>query len=158
MSTEQRPADPYETVLADLKAKRAEIDQAIAVIERVRGTIGATETSAIALKSANNGDQIEGNAFFGMTITDAAKKVLGIRQRKMSNVEIANDLKAGGLALQSTDAANTVGSVLTRRFQQVGDIVKVGRGLWGLREWSPHIRYKPKASEDDAEGDKPADQ
>jgi hypothetical protein len=39
-----------------------------------------------------------------------------------------------------------VGSVLSRRFDQVGDIVKVGRGVWGLAEWYPNRSFKRKGS------------
>lgn len=45
--------------------------------------------------------------------------------------------------LTSADPVNVVGSVLTRRFNQVGDVVKVGRGIWGLKEWYPGRNFKP---------------
>ena len=35
---------------------------------------------------------------------------------------------------------------MTRRFIQVGDIVKVGRGIWGLKEWYPNWSFKPKGA------------
>jgi DNA-directed RNA polymerase delta subunit len=34
--------------------------------------------------------------------------------------------------------------VLTRRFHNVGDIVRVGRGTWGLPEWYPNRNFKSK--------------
>ena len=45
--------------------------------------------------------------------------------------------------MNSKDPVNTVGSVLTRRFGEVGDVVKVGRGIWGLKEWYPGRSFKP---------------
>jgi hypothetical protein len=36
---------------------------------------------------------------------------------------------------------NIIGSTLTRRFQQIGDIVKVGRGVSGLKEWYPNHSF-----------------
>jgi hypothetical protein len=51
--------------------------------------------------------------------------------------------------MNSVDPINTVGSVLTRRFAQVGDIVRVGRGTWGLADWYPNRTFKkpgPKGS------------
>ena len=36
MSAESTYSDPYEAVLADLRAKRAQLDQAIAAIEAIR--------------------------------------------------------------------------------------------------------------------------
>lgn len=57
---------------------------------------------------------------------------------------IAKELQAGGLVLTSAEPPNGIGSVLTRRFQQVGDVVKVGRGIWGLKEWYPNRTFKPE--------------
>jgi len=34
----------------------------------------------------------------------------------------------------------------TRRFEKVGDIVRVGRGIWGLKEWYPNRSFKPRFS------------
>jgi DNA-directed RNA polymerase delta subunit len=78
-----------------------------------------------------------------MSIVDATKKLLSIRKRAMGNPEIARELKAGGLAMSSVDPVNTIGSVLTRRFNQVGDVVKISRGTWGLKEWYPNRTFKP---------------
>jgi DNA-directed RNA polymerase delta subunit len=77
-----------------------------------------------------------------MSIVDATKKLLGMRKRSMSNTEILAELKAGGLVLTSAEPLNVVGSVLTRRFNQVGDVVRVGRGVWGLKEWYPGRSFK----------------
>lgn len=40
-----------------------------------------------------------------------------------------------------------------RRFNVQGDIVKVGRGVWGLAEWYPgrNFKKKPKAGADTAD-------
>lgn len=49
--------------------------------------------------------------------------------------------------MTSNDPVNVIGSVITRRFKDVGDVVKVGRGIWGLREWYPGrtFKYTPQA-------------
>ena len=46
--------------------------------------------------------------------------------------------------MNSVDPINTVGSVLTGRANVVGDIVKVGRGVWGLASWYPGRSLKKK--------------
>lgn len=156
MSTESQAVDHYAAVLADLRAKRDQIDQAIQVIEALRGGAPAP-TAQKASAPIGAGDDVDGpGAFLGMTIADAAKKLLASRRRTMSNAEITAAFKQGGLALTSADPINTVGSVLTRRFNQVGDIVKMGRGVWGLSEWYPgrNFRKKPK---DEADADDVAD-
>jgi hypothetical protein len=61
--------------------------------------------------------------------------------------------------LNSADPVNTIGAVLTRRSNEVGDIVKVGRGTWGLKEWYPNRTFKKggkseAASDGESIGDK----
>ena len=60
--------------------------------------------------------------FLGMSIADAAKKLLAMRKRTMGNVEISRELQAGGLVFSGKDPVNVIGSVLTRRFNDVGDV------------------------------------
>jgi hypothetical protein len=144
MTVEAQGIDPYETVLADLRKKREQIDHAIQAIENLRG--GAGVGSAPAAPQMSQPVAAEGpGAFLGMTIPDAAKALLATRRRPLNNPEISAAFKAGGLHMNSVDPVNTIGSVLTRRFNQVGDIVKVGRGTWGLAEWYPGRSFKKKA-------------
>lgn len=154
MSTESQAVDHYEAVLADLRAKREQIDQAIQVIEALRG--GAPAPAAkVAPVSQVDADVDGPGAFLGMTIVDAAKKLLASRRRTMSNTEIVGALKTGGLAMNSADPINTVGSVLTRRFNTAGDIVRMGRGIWGLAEWYPGRNFKKKLKDAPPEPDQP---
>lgn len=140
MSTESMESDPYAIVLADLKAQRDRIDQAIQAIESVRtGTAqGATNPQTIRPQAASLGD----GAFHGLSIAEATKKLLGVRKKNLTNTEILAELKAGGMVLSSVDPLNTVGAVLTRRFKETGDIVRVDRGTWGLKEWHPGRGWK----------------
>jgi len=152
---ESRGSDPYAAVLADLRAKRDQIDQAIRTLEAVAGDLSSiarapasaaapAATPAALLKENNQW----GGDFLGMSIADATKKLLASQRRAMSNTEIASALQVGGLVMNSADPINTVGSVITRRFAQVGDIVKVGRGIWGLKEWYPNRSFKPTSPKD----------
>lgn len=131
-------ADPYETVLADLRAKRDQISNAIVALESLRpergvpAQPGSMPVYIPPLTIAPTSDE-----FVGVTIVEGAKALLTRRGKALGNVEIATAFVAGGMNLNSADPTNTVGSVITRRFNQVGDIVRVGRGLWGLPEWYP---------------------
>jgi hypothetical protein len=147
-------SDPYEAVLTDLRAKRAQIDQTIILLEAMRnGTVAATTGATTAQAAAPETDIHEtAGMFLGMSIVDASKKLLAMRKRTMGNVEIAREIQAGGLVLTGADPVNVVGSVLTRRFNQVGDVVKVGRGIWGLKEWYPGRNFKPAKATAAAEG------
>lgn len=157
MSTESMESDPYAIVLADLRAQRDRIDQAIQAIESVRSGVG--QTAAPAAQSRAQETSIGDGAFHGLSISEATKKLLGIRKKKMTNTEILAELKAGGMVLTSADPLNTVGAVLTRRFKETGDIVRVERGTWGLREWHPGRNWKKEkeAKSEAAKGDEISD-
>jgi len=138
--------DPYDAVLADLRAQRDKIDQTIAVLTSLRGGASGPVAGASSLPAGGETPVVEtAGMFLGMSITDATKKLLALRKRTMGNADIARELQAGGLAMNSKDPINTVGSVLTRRFHEVGDVVKVGRGIWGLKEWYPSRTFKPSS-------------
>jgi hypothetical protein len=135
----------YGIVLRDLRAKRSHIDQAIAAIEALTG-VTPVQASSSAVDTGNGQLDSPGD-YLSMSIPDAAKKLLARRRKMMGNAEIAKGLKDGGLVLTSVDPINTIGSVLTRRFHQVGDIVRVERGMWGLKEWYPNRTFARKSGE-----------
>ena len=76
--------NPYDAVIADLEAKRAEIDAAVRLMKKLRDRIGMSvaddagsgwkDEIQLALGAEND---IPSDAFFGMTIADAAVKYLG---------------------------------------------------------------------------------
>jgi hypothetical protein len=164
MSVESQGLDPYDAVLADLKAKRDQIDQAIQVIEGVRGVAASPGGQTPAASSQNAAPNLGAGAFLGLSIPEATKKLLSARKQALGSAEIVAALKAGGMAMESNDPINTVGSVLTRRFNTIGDIVRVSRGIWGLQEWYPGKNFKKKGGKGEAgedakgqEGDTPAE-
>lgn len=146
MATDSEASNPYAAVLADLRAKRDKIDNTIRVLEELSGlALVDSATGGVKFVPTSPPEQAENVAgmFLGMSIVDAAKKLLGLRKRAMTNSEILAELKAGGVVLTGADPLNVVGSVLTRRFNQVGDVVRVARGTWGLKEWYPNRSFKP---------------
>lgn len=138
-------AHPFTAVLAELRAQRDRIDAAIAAIEAIMAGTPATAGAATPIITAEGP-----SAFLGMSIPEAAKKLLATRRVPMKNPDIAAAFKAGGLHLNSKDPVNTIGAVLSRRADEVGDIVKVGRGTFGLKEWYPGRSFK-KAKADNGE-------
>lgn len=118
-------------------------------IESVRsGTVtvpGVSITAAALNPMVQNGVDGPG-ALLGMSIADATKKLLAAKRTPLKNPDIAVLFKAGGLVLNSKDWTNTIGAVLTRRSIDVGDIVRVGRGIWGLKEWYPGRSFKKEAA------------
>jgi len=69
MSSESTTIDPYETVLADLRSKRDQIDQAIAAIEAIRsGVPGRAASPTGAGNSAGPNISIDSpGAFLGIS-------------------------------------------------------------------------------------------
>jgi hypothetical protein len=122
---------PYDLVIADLENKR---DQINAAIEMLRA-LGATGAIALPLPLASpkppaSESDIPRDAFFGMTIPEAAKKFLSIVKATKSNSELCAALLKGGF---KTQAAN-FGEVVRSTLQRHQDFVKVN-GEWGLGEW-----------------------
>jgi hypothetical protein len=142
----ETPSVDYNAVLADLRAKRATLDAAIAGIEAMLGLRASTgiDSAADAPQSPANGNNgtLGPGAFLGLTIVEAAKKLLGHERRNMKTEEILYALTQGGLVLKGESPINVVGSVLNRNFGAGGDIVKVSRGVWGLASWHPRLRKK----------------
>lgn len=133
--------DPYDAVLADLRAKRDALDAHITFLESIRDSrLGVAPAAASAMPQSEGeaeASEDEAGMFLGMSIVDAAKKLLKLRKRQLGNAEILQNLQAGGMVLTGADPLNVVSSVLTRRFNTVGDVVRVSRGTWGLKEWYP---------------------
>lgn len=158
MENDQIP-DPYEAVLADLRAQKERIDTTITLLESLRAGGAAVPAAQgsfanqTAVKPKDDaGGEIGPGTFFGMTIHDATMKLLRTQRREMQTTEIVPELERGGIRLTSGDKANTVGSILLRRFYNVGDLVRVGRGRWGLQEWYPGRKFPKGKSDDNAKG------
>ena len=72
-------------------------------------------------------DLIPDDAFFGLSIGEAAKKYLMMVKKKQSVREIADALDRGGLPHTSSNFVATVGTMMNRTAQEL-DLVRVGRG------------------------------
>ncbi len=128
----------YEAVVADLEARIAQLQTALQAIRAIAG-MGPTGTIGASLAASSNGS-IPPDAFLGMSIPEATKKLLTIQRRRLSTPDIIKMLMQGGAP---EPAYNTAYAVLRRRQLQVGDIVNIN-GEWGLKEWTPN--YKPLQS------------
>ncbi len=143
--------EAFDVVIAALTTQRDRIDQTIQIIRQLKASgftsaataLSAAEALATPVQEIKDpSDRLGPGAFLGMTIVDAAKKLLAHERRQLGNSEMVEAFKRGGLALNSAEPMNTVGSVLNRRFLQVGDVVRVARGTWGLKEWYPNRSFK----------------
>lgn len=148
MVDESKSLDIYELFLAELDARAAQIEQLKALVQSLRGT-GTTLPEGMvaslgARMGAPTGDTVTPNMFHGLSIVEAAKKLMKARNRDLTNADMVTAFKAGGLVLRSKDAANTINSIMTRDYKGGGDIVRVSRGTWGLADWHPTLRSKSK--------------
>lgn len=127
-----KDAIDYKAVLEDLKNRRAQLDSAIAALELLSGekvvVIGHPHTQ-------QHGQAIQPDTFVGLNISEAASKYLRMMGKgAKSTAEVAAALVQGGLNVTQA----SVSAILRRNNRSgEGDVIKVGRGLWGLQEWYP---------------------
>ena len=148
MNNETNSVD-YASVLADLRARRDALDKAIAGIEAIMGQV----PGGIGPASGSTSDDLKDDSFLGMNITDAAKKLLAMKKKALPTNEIAEFLKLGGM-VGSDNFANSVGVALHREDKNEGDIMKIGRGTWGLAAWYPGKKRGGKKSSGEEGADK----
>jgi DNA-directed RNA polymerase delta subunit len=133
----------YAAVLADMEAKRAALDSAIAGIRQWLSLGGGSEdtSGATSPQVANRLDspEVKFDTFFGLSIPDAIRKFLAMTKRPQSVSDITRAFQDGGMTSTSKNLLTTVGSTLSRLKQVDGDLVSV-QGKWGLREWYPGMR------------------
>ena len=145
--------DPYDFVLKDLRAQKAQIEQTISLLEALRARPASAKIEPTFLGAAQAAPSQparlhSGGPLTGLNIVDAVKSVLSRVGQPMSQASLAEACKDGGLILNSVEPQNTIGSVLSRRFQQVGDVVRVSRGTWGLKDWYPDRDFRTKPATD----------
>jgi hypothetical protein len=144
MSTE--PVD-YMAILADLEAKKAALEQAIASFRNALalGALGASDVANALVPSvfgpstfvpSITGGEIPAGAFLGKSISEAAKLYLEIVKKKQTTREIADALPKGGI--ESTSKKNWIPIVHAAlvRIHKAGALVKIGN-QWGLAVWYP---------------------
>jgi hypothetical protein len=121
---------PYDVVIADLESKRDQISATIEMLKALRGT--ASIPLPLATLPQRNGTEAEfaRDAFFGMSLPEAAKKYLAVGKVTKSNPAVCEALLRGGFKTQSNNFAEVVRSTLGRN----PDFVRVS-GEWGLAEW-----------------------
>jgi hypothetical protein len=152
----EAPID-YAAVLADLRARRDELNAAIKAIEPLASGRSAATTPAIpfergsrhefdataAIGDVETGDAraqplgttVESDSFFGLSTSEAAKKYLRMKKKPASTREISNALVEGGYLTNSKNFYVNVFTTL-RRTQSFVSVQQ----KWGLAEWYPGRR------------------
>jgi hypothetical protein len=132
-------ANHIESTIADLRSWRDQIDAAIQTLEHLGAKGLALPLSAPPGVARPNGE-LPNDAFFQMTVPDAAEKYLKLAKATREISEIGDALLKGGLKSSSKNFNDMTRSVLSRdeRF------VKVPSGGWGLAEWYPAMRNRDR--------------
>ena len=144
----------YEAVLEDLRAKRDELNAAIAAIERLSRS-GSASPNPSANEEGDSGAPLAGGGeepalatesktlrediFFGLSATEAAKKYLTIVKRPVLTQDLVAALKKGGFL---TNAKNFYSNLYTS-LKRSDEFTNLGKGKWGLAEWYPN-RPRPQ--------------
>jgi hypothetical protein len=126
----------YAAVLADLEAKRAQLDSAIAAIKALLEQTGAMAATAPPVPRIARLSEVPPRAFLGLSISAAVRMLLEMMQRRMSIPEIMQGLRAGGL---KPSKYRNVYAIMRQRESDKGDVINV-KGQWGLAEWNPELR------------------
>ena len=126
----------YAVVLADLRAQRDMLDKAIKGIEAImQSRVPVSQRDKAASPKQDSRVEEGKPSLAGLTAIGAIKVVLERAEEAMSPTALLAALEAGGLKLEATNKLNSLSSMLSRRERNVGDVVRLGRGKWGLREW-----------------------
>ncbi len=136
-TTRDRKAAAYNSVIQDLYAKRAQLDQAIEALEALLQAEAPPQSSPelLATPAQDRARQVP-NAEIedsGGPLISAIKSVLRRSDRPLGNAEIFRQLEAAGVKFRSANPQLSVSQVLSRNSRLFGEPVRVGRGRWALR-------------------------
>ena len=125
----------YAAVLADMEAKRAQLDSAIAAIKVLMEQTGVMAATAPPVPRIPSLSKVPANAFVGLSTSDAVRRLLEMMQRRLTVKEILQGLQAGGL---KPNKYRNVYAIMRGREAYKADIIKINR-QWGLAEWNPEL-------------------
>lgn len=144
--TTQGESDPYAAAIADLEARRNEIDAAIATLKRMRALpaggplVAAPPNSALtqppstSVTPSPDQNTISKSRYFGMTLPDAAVAYLDLCGGPRTAREIWLALSADGVTSAASDPVHAVQWALTRREKRKSDVVLLDHKKWDIRK------------------------
>jgi hypothetical protein len=127
-------APDYTAVLADLRARRAQLDAAIQALEAVVGSPAAA-TRSPPPQERPPGTRALPKSFVGLSVLDAAKQHLQRTGHSLRTTEILGALQQGGVALTGKSPINSLGAILNSNLRKDAGIVRERRGVWALAAW-----------------------
>lgn len=116
-------SDFYAETLADLHAKKRDIDRAIKSLERICSWQAPPENEAASEETVRQ-----------KPLLDVVIEVLRNHGEIMSPAEIVQTLEASGFEIPGLDKYRNIGAVLNRG-KKSGLLINRERAQWGLAEW-----------------------
>jgi len=146
----------YQQILTELEEERQNIDRLIIWVKNRMEQSDSTDVITSAVKSTAIAPPrfprtLAPDTFFRMTVPDAIKKYLGIVKRPKTAKDITGALDVGGLTHQAKNLYATVYPTLLR-MEGNEEVVRVGKGEWGLSEWYPGGRKAAQEEKAENEG------
>ncbi len=131
-----------DAAIADLEGWRERISTAIETLRHLQSQGGALPSvpATVGAGRASLNGEIPHDAFFQMTVPDAAEKCLNLAKKTRPTSELADSLLKGGLKSAAKNFPSMVNTILSRENR----FVKVN-GEWGLSSWYPGMRRGPRA-------------
>ncbi len=121
----------YDAVIIDLETKRDQLNAMIETLKQMKSvglpSMGMPVSSAPSVITEAD---IPHDAFFNLTIPDAAKKYLSIVKKTKPHPELCDALLNGGFKTSASSFREVVRATLGRN----PEFVRVN-GQWGLKEW-----------------------
>lgn len=131
----------YESALDEaLKPLIAQRDELLENLRRIEGAIAALKgqgaTEPVTVRELVKNEPIEASSVYdGMTQPEMTHEAIKRHGRPMLARKIYEIWKAHGVEPVGTDGVHKVQTAIKRREAQVGDVVHVGDGKWGLCSW-----------------------
>ena len=151
----------YEQLIASLLEEQADIARMIAFARRKQseqqgmesqaGGIVRSQPEVKATRYQMMSFHLAPDSFFRMSVPDAIKKFLNIAKRPKTAKEITAGLDSGGLTHQAKNLYATVYPTLLR-MESANEVVRVGKGEWGLSEWYPNAKKATPEEKTGSEG------
>ena len=128
----------YSAVLADLEAKRAILDNAIAslraaIMGQSPETVLAGEGGPLVRQAQEATQQnVTAGMFHGLSVSEAAQKYLDLKKTKQRMKDIVAGIQQGGIESTADNFYSNVFTTLARR----KEFIRIGK-YWALAQWYP---------------------
>jgi len=124
----------YTAVLADLEARRAALDAAIAGVRAVLGQGSSAEVTTLSIPGIRKEGptRVTPGMFHGLSVSEAARRFLELKKAKQRMKDIVEGIREGGIESSAENFYSNVFTTLQRR----KDFIRLGK-YWALAEWHP---------------------